>query len=90
MSWIDIQKNIKELLFEFVATFSSDKSYFSSKRIERCIVFLVMLFLTIFFVVKKHETLSAPEFVLIIGTWLGYAGFNTVQIKNDKTTDDAK
>jgi hypothetical protein len=37
-----------------------------------------MLILTISYVIKS--TLGATDFMIIIGGWLGYAGFNTIQI----------
>ena len=72
---------------EWLNTFSSKQSFFSSKRIERFIIFGVMMGLTIFYVIshitKPNCNLSSTDFMIIIGGWLGYAGFNTFQIKKD-------
>jgi len=81
---------IKGLFKEWILTFSNDKSFFSSKRIERFIILAAMLSLTIYFVVKAINEckISAAELMIVVGTWLSYAGFNTIQIKNDKKTED--
>ena len=77
--------NFIDILKEFGLTFSNKKSLLSSKRIERFVVFSTMLAVTLFFLVKniwKCE-LNATDFAIVIGLWMGYAGFNTVQIKKD-------
>lgn len=86
-------EKFKWLGSELLNTFSNKKSFLSSKRIERFLIFMVMLIMTIFFIVKSIIacTLGATDFVIIVASWLGYAGFNTVQIKkdvNDNIKDD--
>lgn len=80
---------IKWIFNEILNTFSNKKSFLSSKRIERFLIFMVMLILTVIFITKSIIacTLGATDFVIIVGTWLGYGGFNTLQIKKDVTTD---
>ena len=75
--------HFKELIMELIKTFSNEESFFSSKRIERCLVFLTMLTLTVVYVLKNEFKISSAELMIIVGGWLGYAGFNTVQIKKD-------
>ena len=84
---------IKWLFKEILNTFSNKKSFLSSKRIERFLIFTIMLVMTIIFITKAIVacTLGATDFMIIIAGWLGYAGFNTVQIKkdtNDSNVDD--
>ena len=76
---------LKELAFEWVKTFSNRSSFLSAKRIERFVIFGVMLSLTIFFTVKNIMTctLTAVDFTIVISVWLGLAGFNVIQGRKD-------
>jgi hypothetical protein len=75
-----------KIVSEFLNTLSGKPSFFSSKRIERFAVFTTMLLATVSWmgmhIVKC--SLSATDLVLVVGTWLAYGGFNTLQIKKDK------
>jgi small neutral amino acid transporter SnatA (MarC family) len=75
-----------KLLNEILNTFSNKPSLLSSKRIERFAVFASMLFATLGFMFYHifKCSLNATDLIIIVATWLGYAGFNTVQIKKDK------
>ena len=86
--------DFKHIISEFGKTFSNQKSFLSSKRIERFVIFSTMLGITLFFLIKntiKCE-LNATDFAIVIGLWMGYAGFNTVQIKKDSndTSESSK
>lgn len=85
-----MKEKIKWVSNEVLNTFSNKKSFFSSKRLERFLIFSLMLSLTVFFVVKSIITctLGATDFIIIVGTWLGYGGFNTIQIKKDVKEDN--
>lgn len=82
---------MKELLTEWFLTFSNKKSNLSSKRIERFAVFVSMLLATITYLFMGifKCNLAASDLVMIVGVWLGYAGFNTIQIKKDGTETDS-
>lgn len=69
---------------EILNTFSNKKSFFSSKRIERCITFLTVLILTIIFIAINIKKLTAVDFTAVIGVLLVYGGYNTYQISKDK------
>lgn len=71
-------------LKELVMTFSNRKSLFSSKRIERFIVFNVFIILTIIYVFKNLSTLDSFGFVQIIGIWLAYGGYNSLMNLRDR------
>ena len=77
--------NLKQLVFEWVKTFSNKSSFLSAKRIERFCIFGTMLSLTIFFTVKNTlaGTLTAVDFTIVISVWLGLAGFNVIQGRKD-------
>ena len=69
---------------ELIMTFSNRKSLFSSKKIERFIVFNVFIILTIIYVFKNLSTLDSFEFVQIIGIWLAYGGYNSLMNLRDR------
>jgi hypothetical protein len=87
-----MKEKIKWVSNEVLNTFSNKNSFFSSKRIERFLIFSLMLSLTVFFVIKSiiSCTLGATDFIIIIGTWLGYGGWNTTQISKDKKIESEK
>lgn len=78
-------ETIKKIIKEWLMTFSNKPSTLSSKRLERFAIFTVMLFLTTCYLINSMIkcSIGAIDFMIIITGWLGYAGFNTVQIKKD-------
>jgi tryptophan-rich sensory protein len=76
---------MNKLIKELINTFSNKPSFLSSKRIERFSVFTLMLLATTTWLCMGifKCNLSATDLVLVVSVWLGYAGFNTVQIKKD-------
>ena len=80
-----------KIINELINTLSNRPSFLSSKRIERLAVFSLMLLATITWLGMGifRCNLSATDLVLVVSVWLGYAGFNTVQLKKDNT-DGAK
>lgn len=77
---------------EMILTLSNKKSMLSSKKIERFIIFNVFLFLTIFFIWTKMDTLEARDFIEIMIVWLSYGGYNSFMNfrdrKMERTTED--
>ena len=69
---------------EFIMTFSTRKSLFSSKKIERFIVFWIFLILTIVYVSMNFNRLEAWDMVEITALWLGYNSYNTLMTLRDK------
>jgi hypothetical protein len=76
-------ENIKLGLLELIKTFSNRPSFLSSKRIERFVVFTTMLSLTISYIILHIKTIGATDFILVVGTWMAYAGFNIIQNRRD-------
>lgn len=70
--------------YEFIMTFSSKKSLFSSKKIERFIVFWVFLSLTVTYLIKNMHKLEAWDFVEITALWLMYGGYNSLMTLRGK------
>ena len=69
---------------ELILTFSNKKSFFSSKRIERFIVFNVFLVLTVIYVVKNIDDLDSFGFIQIVGLWIAYGGYNSLMNLRDR------
>lgn len=69
---------------ELVLTFTTNKSVFSSKKIERFIVFWVFLIMTIIFISFNIRTMEAWDFVEISALWLCYSGYNSLMSLRDK------
>jgi len=78
---------LKEIGYQLYLTFSEQPSVLSSKKIERFIVFSVMLGNTIVYLGKNMKTMDATSFMIVIGGWLGYAGYNTLLNFKDKQLD---
>jgi hypothetical protein len=80
---------MKNLIDEFLLTLSNKKSLLSSKRIERFAVFSIMLASTIGYVITHliKCSMTSTDLMLVVGGWLSYAGFNTLQIKKDKQNE---
>jgi len=82
MKWY---KRLKWHLKELRKTLSNEPSAYSSKRIERLIIFLnacVTLDIIIFWLIHKDK-IGAAEATLIYGTQMIYAGYQTKQIQKD-------
>lgn len=69
---------------EFIMTFSTRKSLFSSKKIERFIVFWVFLILTVIYVSMNFGRLEAWDMVEITALWLCYGGYNSLMTLRDR------
>lgn len=69
---------------ELLLTLSNKKSLFSSKKIERTIVFIAFLTITIIYLVMNIHELEPLELVEITGLWLVYGGYNSVMNYRDK------
>jgi hypothetical protein len=73
-----------EYFREFIYTFSNRKSLFSSKKIERFIVFNVFLILSVIYIVKNIDEMDSISFIEIVGLWLFYGGYNSLMSLRDK------
>jgi hypothetical protein len=78
---------VKFYIKELIATCSNKDSYFSQKRIINWIAIGFSLFISAYYVHKKIDTLTTPEFMWILSWWLIISGYNVTQIQKDKVTD---
>lgn len=80
LSWA----NIRWLITELVKTYSNQPSFFASKRIERSLLFISALGLTIQYVRCHKFTMTSGDLMLIVGGLFIYAGYNTNVMRKEK------
>ena len=86
-----IGSKIKWFFTEMMNMYSSRSSYFSKKRVESGVAFLIAQFGMIFFLVKKIETMDVYELSIWAGMEFLIAGYTVTQIqkeKKNKPTDE--
>lgn len=83
-------ENIKWFFREVSNMYSSKDSYFSKKRIESGIAFLVAQWGMIFFLAEKHSTLSMTDLVMWAGVEFAISGYMIHQIQKEKKNEEQK
>ncbi len=83
--WDNIKWGIKEL----INIYSAKDSYFSKKRIESGVAFLIAQWGMIFFLLEKHSTLTMGEFLLWAAAEFAVSGYiiNKIQKEKKPTTE---
>lgn len=76
--------NIKWLITELIKIYSSTNSYFSKKRIESGIAFIIAQWGMIFFLLEHHTTLSMGEFLLWAAAEFTVSGYIINKIQSEK------
>jgi len=82
-------ENIKWFIREIRNLYSGEKSFFSKKRIESGIAFIVGQWGMIYFLIKNIESLTASDIVLWAGVEFAIAGYMVNAIQKEKK-DNAK
>ena len=77
--------NIKWFIRELRNLYSSKDSFFSKKRVESGIAFVVGQWGMIYFLTKNNATMSASDIVLWAGVEFAIAGYMVTQIQKEKT-----
>jgi hypothetical protein len=77
-------ENTKWLIREITNMYSSKDSFFSKKRIESGIAFIIAQWGMIFFLLEKHKTLSMSDFAIWVGIEFFVAGYMVYQIQREK------
>jgi hypothetical protein len=77
-------ENIKWLFREIMNIYSAKSSYFSKKRIESGIAFVIAQWGMIFFLIEKHSTLSMGEFLLWAAAEFAVSGYIINKIQSEK------
>jgi len=81
---------IKELIREWLLTFSDKKSWLSSKRLERFALFVVALCASAYFLFKGiyNWEITSTDLIIVTATLFGYAGFATIQGKKNENNQN--
>lgn len=78
------RENAKWLVRELRNMYSSNKSFFSKKRIESGVAFGIAQWGMIFFLLKKYDTLTMGEFILWAAAEFAVSGYIINQIQKEK------
>lgn len=81
--WQNIKWGIKELM----NIYSSKDSYFSKKRIESGVAFIIAQWGMIFFLLEKHSTLTMGEFLLWAAAEFAVSGYIINKIQSEKKAE---
>ena len=76
--------NLRWLIKEFIKIYSGEKSYFSKKRVESGVAFIIGQIGMIFFLFKKYESLSMSDFIMWATLEFAIAGYLVNQIQKEK------
>jgi hypothetical protein len=91
MKWRTFIKNISlNTLRDFYRTWSNEKSFLSSKKIERSlfVTTILAMYWTYFILVVLKASIT--DFILFISPLFVAAGFNLLQTEKDKKQDNEK
>ena len=83
-------KKIKWFFTEMMNMYSAKTSYFSKKRIESGVAFVIAQWGMIFFLLEKHSTLSMGEFLLWATAEFAVAGWMIHKIQKEKSSTDTE
>jgi uncharacterized membrane protein len=79
-------------LKELNKTLSNEPSYYSSKRLERLVLFVSANLIVDYYVWEHHSEMTTSDILLVFGAKMVYAGFQVKQIqkdiKNESTTTE--
>ena len=86
--WFFGWSNIKWLIKELIKQYSDDKSYFSKKRVESGIAFVIGQFGMVYFLMINIEKLTSSDITLCAGVEFAIAGYMLNHIQKEKKTGD--
>jgi hypothetical protein len=85
--WFFGWTNVKWIFTEFMNIYSTKKSFFSKKRVESGIAFIIAQWGMISFLLEKHSTLSMGEFLLWAAAEFAVSGYIINKIQQEKKTE---
>jgi hypothetical protein len=69
---------------ELIRMYSGEPSFFSKKRIDSGIAFIFALWMTIFYLNKRIDTMDIWSFGYVLTAWLFIAGYTIQHIQSEK------
>ena len=82
-----VTDKIKWFFGELLAMYSGKSSYFSKKRVESGVAFIIAQWGMIFFLLEKHSTLSMGEFLLWAAAEFAVSGYIINKIQQEKKNE---
>ena len=76
--------NIKWTIHQIILMYSNEKSFFSKKRVESGIGFIIAEWGMIFFLLKKYEVMTTTDFGIWASIQFVVAGYMVSQIQKEK------
>lgn len=81
-------ENLKWFFRELVNVYSSKKSYFSKKRIESGVAFLVAQWGMVFFLLENHQKMTSSDMFIWAGVEFAVSGYMINQIQKEKKKEE--
>ena len=80
--------NIKWVIKELINVYSTNKSFFSKKRLESGMAFLIGQFGMVYFLIQNHATMTSSDLAIWAGIEFAISGYMLTQIQKEKKKDD--
>jgi|TARA_R110000868_G_scaffold255162_2_gene511704 hypothetical protein len=80
--------NIKKVITEIIRIYSNKRSFFSKKRIESGIAFIIAQWGMVFYLLKKYPDLTMMDISMWAAIEFGISGYIIHQIQKEKKTND--
>ena len=80
--------NIKWAIKELTNVYSTNKSFFSKKRLESGMAFLVGQFGMVYFMIQNHSTMTASDLAIWAGIEFAISGYMVTQKQKEKKKGD--
>lgn len=82
--YIVVWESIVWFFKELMKMYSSQPSYFSKKRVESGVAFIIAQWGMIFFLIQKYQTLAMTDFAIWAGVEFAIAGYIIEKIQREK------
>ena len=79
--------NIKWFLWELRDIYSNKNTFFSKKRVESGIAFIIAQWGMVFFLLQKYQTLTMGEFILWAAAEFAVSGYIINKIQKEKESE---
>lgn len=86
--WFFGWTNLKWLIKELVNLYSNSSSFFSKKRIESGVAFIIGQWGMVYFLIKNIDKLSTSDITLWAGLEFAIAGYIVSQIQKEKKLNE--
>jgi len=82
--WFIGWANIKWGITEIIKIYSSSTSFFSKKRIESGIAFIIAQWGMVYWLIQKYESMTTSDLAIWAGIEFGVSGYILYQIEKEK------